>query len=284
MIQGGDMRTRVIFIQGGFLLGGSGTSGDRVTWFGVIFLFLSTGLCHMAWFATVEAEFVLETVVFFFRCKFTKGLRTLRNCGIDLCFICDKVVVLGRRRRAWSLWVLTLVDFIGTIKFASLGYKIGKGSRRRGNTEQLLVYSIVQVTLEHKDLGVIIGTRASSKGGPFLVPLIESTSTLLQIKHILLGKISGDDRDKVFFKGSFEISPRTKVHRGLAKGSFLTILGPLTSSSANAEVGEGRGDLLMFCGKVVPIEVIIIFQGVPKGLGMSGFAIKRFWRTLPNIL
>src|SRR5882762_6860294 len=117
--------------------------------------------------------------VFFFRRKFSEGLRTLRNRGIDLCFICDKVVVLGRRRRAWSSWVLTLVDFIGMIKFASLGYKVGKGGRRRGNTEQLLVYSIVQVMLERKDLGVIIGTRVSSEGGPFLVPFIESTSTLL---------------------------------------------------------------------------------------------------------
>src|SRR6266404_3314190 len=279
MIQGGDVGTGVIFIQGSFLLGGSGASGDRVTWSGVIFFFLVTGLCHMARFATVEAEFVLETAVFFFRHKFTKGLRTLRNCSIDLCFICDKIAVLGRRRRAWSSWVLTLVDFIGAIKFASLGYKVGKGSRRRGNTEQLLVYSIVQVTLEHKDLGVIIGTRASSKGGPFLVPLIESTGTLLQIEHILLGKISGDDRDEVLFKGSFEIGPQTEVNRGLAKGSFLTILSPLTSSSANAEVGEGRGDLLVFCGKVVPIEVVIIFQGVPKGLCMSRFAIKGFWHT-----
>src|SRR6266404_9752800 len=59
---------------------------------------------HAIWpgFATIKAEFVLETVVFFFRCKFSKGLRTLRNRGIDLCFICDKVAVSGRRRRAWS--------------------------------------------------------------------------------------------------------------------------------------------------------------------------------------
>src|SRR5882762_4964476 len=265
MIQGGDVRTGVVFIiQGGFLLGGSGASGDRVTWSGIIFFLLVTGSRHMARFATIKAEFVLETAVFFFRCKFTKGLGTLRNCSIDLCFICDKIAVLGRRRRAWSSWVLTLVDFIGVIKFAGLGYKVGKGSRRRGNTKQFLVYSIVQVTLERKDLGVIIGTRASSKSGPFLVPVIESTSTLLQIKHILLGKISGNDRDKVLVKGSFEIGPRTKVRRSLAKGSFLTILGPLTGSSADAEVGEGRGDLLSFCGKVVPIEVVIIFQGGQK--------------------
>src|SRR6266404_5121825 len=113
MVQGGDVGTGVIFIQGGFLLGGSGMSGDRITWFGVIFLFLSTGSHHMARFATVKAEFVLEMAVFFFCHKFSKRLRMLRNHGIDLCFICDKVVVLGRRRRVWSLWVLTLVDFIG---------------------------------------------------------------------------------------------------------------------------------------------------------------------------
>src|SRR6266404_5324119 len=124
MIQGGDVRTGVVFIQGGVLLGGGGTSGDRVTWSGIIFLFLVTGLRHMAWFATVKAEFVLETAVLFFRRRFSKGLRTLRNHGIDLCFICDKVAVPGRRRRAWSSWVLTLVDFIGAIKFVSLGYKV----------------------------------------------------------------------------------------------------------------------------------------------------------------
>src|SRR6266404_6645040 len=179
MIQGGDVGTGVVFIQGGFLLGGHSTSGDRVMWFGIIFFFLVTGSHHVAWFATVETEFVLEMAVLFFHRKFSKGLRTLRNRGIDLCFICDKVAVPGRRRRVWSSWVLTLVDFIGAIKFASLGYKVSKGGRCRGNTEQLLVYSIVQVTLEHKDLGVIIGTRASSEGGPFLVPFIESTSTLL---------------------------------------------------------------------------------------------------------
>src|SRR6267378_814302 len=118
MIQGGDVRTRVIFIQGGVLLGGSGASGDRVTWSGIIFFFLVTGSHHMAWFATVKAEFVLETAVFFFCRKFSKGLRTLGNRGIDLCFICDKVAVFGRRRRrAWSSWVLALVDFIGAIKF-----------------------------------------------------------------------------------------------------------------------------------------------------------------------
>src|SRR6266404_6553469 len=99
MIQGGDVGTGVIFIQGGFLLGGSGTSGDRVTWSGIIFFFLVTGSRHMAWSTTVKAEFVLETAVFFFHHKFTKGLRTLRNRGIDLCFICDKIAVLGRRRR-----------------------------------------------------------------------------------------------------------------------------------------------------------------------------------------
>ncbi len=69
------------------------------------------------------------------------------------------------------------------------------------------MYSIVQVLLECKDLGVFIGTRASGKGGPFLVPFIESTSTLLQIKHVLLGKISGNDRDEMFIKGGFEIGP-----------------------------------------------------------------------------
>src|SRR5882762_1561216 len=100
MIQGGDVGTRVVFIQGGFLLGGSGMSGDRVTWSGIIFFFLVTGSHHMAWFTTVKAEFVLETVVFFFRCKFTKGLRVLGNCGIDLCFIC-------------------------AIEFAGFGYKVG---------------------------------------------------------------------------------------------------------------------------------------------------------------
>src|SRR6266404_187459 len=109
MIQGGDVGTGVVFIQGGFLLGGSGTSGDRVMWFGIIFFFLVTGSRHMAWFATVEAEFVLETAVFFFHHKFSKGLRTLRNRSIDLCFICDKVAGLGRGMRAWSSWVLTLV-------------------------------------------------------------------------------------------------------------------------------------------------------------------------------
>src|SRR6266404_1237092 len=124
MIQGGDGGTGVVFIQGGVLLGGSGASGDRVTWFGIIFLFLVTSSRHMAWFATVEAEFVPETAVFFFRCKFTKGLRSLGNCGIDLCFICDKIAVLGRRRRAWSAWVQTLVDLIGLIEFAGLGYKV----------------------------------------------------------------------------------------------------------------------------------------------------------------
>ncbi len=78
----------------------------------------------MAWFATVKAEFVLEMVVFFFCCEFTEGLRALRNCGIDLCFICDKVAVLGRRRRVWSSWILTLVDFIDAIEFVGFGYKI----------------------------------------------------------------------------------------------------------------------------------------------------------------
>jgi len=83
MIQGGDVRTGVVFIiQGGFLLGGSGASGDRVTWSGIIFFLLVTGSRHMARFATIKAEFVLETAVFFFRCKFSKGLWTLRNRGI----------------------------------------------------------------------------------------------------------------------------------------------------------------------------------------------------------
>src|SRR6267378_3589683 len=111
--------------------------------------------------------------------------------------------------------------------------------------------------LECKDFGVFIGTRASSKGGPFLVPFIESTSTLLQIEHVLLGKISGDDRNKMFIKGSFEFGPSAEVNRSLAKGGFLTILGPFSSSSADVEVCEGRGDLLVICGKVVPIEIII---------------------------
>jgi len=33
---------------------------------------------------------------------------------------------------------------------------------------------------------------------------------LLQVEHILLGKISGDDRNEVLFKGSFEIGPRAE--------------------------------------------------------------------------
>jgi len=49
----------------------------------------------------------------------------LRNRGIDLCFICDKVAVLSRRRRAWSSWVLNLVDFISAIEFTGFGYKVG---------------------------------------------------------------------------------------------------------------------------------------------------------------
>jgi len=63
--------------------------------------------------------------VFFFCHEFTEGLRALRNRGIDLCFFCNQVVVLGRRRRVWSSRVLTLVDFIGTIKFVGFGYKVG---------------------------------------------------------------------------------------------------------------------------------------------------------------
>src|SRR5882762_11261741 len=83
----------------------------------------------------------------------------------------------------------------------------------------------------------------------------------------------------MFIKGSFEFGPSAKVNRSLAEGRFLTILGPFTSSGADAEVCEGRGDLLIIRGEVVPIEIIIIFQGMPKGLCMSGFAIKRFWCT-----
>ncbi len=141
------------------------------------------------------------------------------------------------------------------------------------------MYSIVQVSLERIDLGVFIGTRVSGKGGPLLVPFIELMSTLLHIEHILLGKISGNDRDDIFIKGSFELGPCAKVNWGLAKGSFLTILGPFTGSSADAEVSEGRGDLLIICHEVVPIEVVIAFQGVPKGLCVSWFTIKWFWHT-----
>jgi len=80
----------------------------------------------------------------------------------------------------------------------SLGYKVGRVVGVGKHQATFWCKFIVQVTLEHKDLGVVIGTRVGSKSGPFLVPVIESTSTLLQIKHILLGKISGDDRIKCF--------------------------------------------------------------------------------------
>ncbi len=72
------------------------------------------------------------------------------------------------------------------------------------------MYSIVQVTLECKDLGVFIGTRASSKGGPFLVPFIESMSSLLQIEHVLLGKISGNNRDEMFFEAVLKLAHELK--------------------------------------------------------------------------
>jgi len=59
-------------------------------------------------------------------------------------------------------------------------------------------------------------------------------------------------------------------------------LSPLTSSSADAEVVRaGRPSYVLW--EVVPIEIVIIFQGVPKGLCMNGFAIKRFWCTT-NVL
>src|SRR6266404_3022318 len=83
----------------------------------------------------------------------------------------------------------------------------------------------------------------------------------------------------MFIKGSFKFGPSAEVNRSLTEGRFLTILGPFASSGADTEVREGRGDLLIIRGEVVPIEIIIIFQGVPKGLCMSGFAIKRFWHT-----
>src|SRR5882762_11750791 len=83
----------------------------------------------------------------------------------------------------------------------------------------------------------------------------------------------------MFIKGSFEFGPSAEVNRSLAEGGFLTILGPFTSSGADAEVCEGRGDLLIIRGEVVPIEIIIIFQGMPKGLCMSGFTIKWFRST-----
>ena len=70
-----------------------------------------------------------------------------------------------------------------------------------------MVYPIVQVMLERIDLGVFIGSRVSSKGGPFLVPFIELMRTLFHIEHVLLGKICGYDRDEMFIKGSFEIGP-----------------------------------------------------------------------------
>jgi len=122
MVQGGDMGTGVVFtIQRGFLLGGSGMSSNWVSWFVISILLFATGTSHMAWFATVQAEFVLEAAVFFFCSEFSKGLRTLGNSTIDLWLICNKVAVLGRRRRVWSLGVLTLVDFIGAIEFTGFG-------------------------------------------------------------------------------------------------------------------------------------------------------------------
>ena len=48
----------------------------------------------------------------------------LGNSGIDLWLIRNKVVVLGRRRRVWSSWVLALVDVIGAIEFTGFGYKV----------------------------------------------------------------------------------------------------------------------------------------------------------------
>ncbi len=97
---------------------------------------------------------------------------------------------------------------------------------------------------------------------------------------MLLSKVCGYDRNKVFIKGSFKSSPCSKVNRGLvAKGSFLTILGPFTSSSANAEMCKGRGDLLAIICKVVAIEIVIVFKGMPKGLCVSWLAIKWFWCT-----
>ncbi len=94
------MGTGVVFtIQRGFLLGGSGTGSDWGTRLTVSTLLFVTGVSHVAGFATIQAEFVLEMVAFFFCSEFTEGLRVLRNCSIDLCFFCNKVVVLGRRRR-----------------------------------------------------------------------------------------------------------------------------------------------------------------------------------------
>ncbi len=109
---------------------------------------------------------------------------------------------------------------------------------------------------------------------------IESLSTLLHVEHVLLGKICGYDRNKVFIKCSFESGPCAEVNRGLAKGSFLMILGPFTSSSADTEVCEGRGDLLAISHKVVTIEIVIVFKGMPKGLCVSWLAIKQFWCTV----
>jgi len=118
-----------------FLLGGSGVGSNWGTWFAVSILLFMAGASHMARFATIHAEFVLEAAFLFFHGKLSKGFRTLGNSGIDLWLIHNKVSVLGRRRRVWSLWVLALVDFIGAIKFVGFGYKVGEGGRCRGNTK-----------------------------------------------------------------------------------------------------------------------------------------------------
>ena len=141
--------------------------------------FLETAFfCHMVRFSAIEAEFLLETSVFFFFVKTPwrgrwRVAREQINLGSLRVFLTRGNTAGISPTRFLPRKARGLVQAPDTIELTRLFDKGIQGRRLRRDTEDLGVQGHGESAAEGIHFSIIVDAGTRSIGGPFLVPIIE---------------------------------------------------------------------------------------------------------------
>ena len=116
-----------------------------------------------------------------------------------------------------------LVEFFGE------RHKVWHGGGCRQDTKDLVVQSAGDVLAKGVHFCGLVGIRAGSVRGSFLVPFREGTVVHPEGVHDIDRVHDRFDGNKVGFKGVFELFPGSKVNRVCCECSLLVVFCPFTS-------------------------------------------------------
>ena len=189
--------------------------------------------------------------------------------------------VVGFRSESMSVGAaaLGLSGVVGTpalVKLLGEFYEASHGDGCGQHTKNFVVQGTGDVLAEGVHFCSLVGARARSVHGPFLIPIEKWAGVHFEGVHDIGRVHYRFNGDKVGFKCVFEGLPGAKINEVCYEGSFLAVFCPFTSGCAELEVCEGRGDVLAFEWIYVGIEVLVVGEACPESICFRGRTVERF--------